>query len=158
MNFGQNVKKLRQNSETSNVGTKWTPEEESKLLEETENKTPLEHIAKNHKRTIGGIESHLCLMAYDFVKNGDLTLEEASDMVNIDKVSLKRSFIKMDSVKAARSQQKIPKVITTTQNQVTCSDKYIEILVEIRDLLKILTNKLLICTWFFYFYLSKKRW
>lgn len=47
---------LRSNDETSNVGTKWTIEEDAKLVQEiTENKT-YEEIALEHKRTVLGIK------------------------------------------------------------------------------------------------------
>ncbi len=47
---------LRSNDETSNVGTKWTIEEDNRLVEEIiENKT-YEEIALEHKRTVHGIK------------------------------------------------------------------------------------------------------
>jgi hypothetical protein len=50
--FGTRTQELRSNDETSNVGKKWTIEEDIKLLEEfTENKT-YEEIALEHKRTV----------------------------------------------------------------------------------------------------------
>ena len=54
--FGTRMQELRSNDETSNVGKKWTIEEDIKLLEEfTENKT-YEEIALEHKRTVYSIQ------------------------------------------------------------------------------------------------------
>ena len=54
--FGTRMYELRSNDETSNVGKKWTIEEDIKLLEEfTENKT-YEEIALEHKRTVYSIQ------------------------------------------------------------------------------------------------------
>lgn len=54
--LGTRMQELRTNDETSNVGKKWTIEEDIKLLEEfTENKT-YEEIALEHKRTAYSIQ------------------------------------------------------------------------------------------------------
>jgi hypothetical protein len=54
--FGKSMLELRSNDETSNVGTRWTIEEDTKLVQEIiENKT-YEEIALEHKRTVLGIK------------------------------------------------------------------------------------------------------
>ncbi len=54
--FGTNMRELRNYDETSNVGTKWTIEEDDRLAQEfTDNKT-YEEIALEHKRTVYGIQ------------------------------------------------------------------------------------------------------
>ena len=56
LSLGTRMQELRSNDETSNVGKKWTIEEDIKLLEEfTENKT-YEEIALEHKRTAYSIQ------------------------------------------------------------------------------------------------------
>ena len=50
------IKKLKETSETSLAGTIWTPNEEEKLIDSLKNKKELSEIAKEHKRTIGGIK------------------------------------------------------------------------------------------------------
>jgi hypothetical protein len=53
--FGIMMQELRSKEETLNVGTKWTIEEDNKLVQEiTDNKT-YEEIALEHKRTINSI-------------------------------------------------------------------------------------------------------
>ena len=54
--FGTRMQELRTNDETMNVGTKWTIEEDNKLVQEiTDNKT-YEEIALEHKRTVYSIQ------------------------------------------------------------------------------------------------------
>ena len=54
--FGTRMLKMRSVEETMNVGTKWTIEEDNKLVQEiTDNKT-YEEIALEHKRTVYSIQ------------------------------------------------------------------------------------------------------
>ena len=54
--FGTRMLKMRSVEETMNVGTKWTIEEDNKLVQEiTDNKT-YEEIALEHKRTAYSIQ------------------------------------------------------------------------------------------------------
>lgn len=54
--FGTRMLKMRRVEETMNVGTKWTIEEDNKLVQEiTDNKT-YEEIALEHKRTVYSIQ------------------------------------------------------------------------------------------------------
>jgi len=54
--FGKSMLELRSKDENSNVGTRWTIEEDNRLVEEIiENKT-YEEIALEHKRTVHGIQ------------------------------------------------------------------------------------------------------
>jgi len=54
--FGTNMQELRSKEETLNVGTKWTIEEDNKLVQEIANNKAYEEIALEHKRTILGIK------------------------------------------------------------------------------------------------------
>jgi predicted GIY-YIG superfamily endonuclease len=59
----------------SNMGQKWSNEEEILLLEEVNNNIDIEIIAQNHNRTIGGINSRLREIAYKmYLKN--VSIEE----------------------------------------------------------------------------------
>ncbi len=49
----------------ANTGAKWYDEEDKILLEEIANNIDFETIAKNHKRTIGGIHARIKVIAYD---------------------------------------------------------------------------------------------
>ena len=54
--FRTNMQELRSKEETLNVGTKWTIEEDNKLVQEIANNKAYEEIALEHKRTILGIK------------------------------------------------------------------------------------------------------
>lgn len=49
----------------SNMGQKWTDEEENTLLEELESNTSIDTIAETHKRTTGGINARRRQIAYN---------------------------------------------------------------------------------------------
>jgi hypothetical protein len=54
----------------TNIGKKWTTEEENILLDELDKNISIEVIAKTHKRTVGGIISRQRTIAYNmYVKN-----------------------------------------------------------------------------------------
>ena len=54
----------------SNMGQKWSVQEETLLLEELNNNMDVEIIAQRHNRTIGGINSRRQLIAYNmYLKN-----------------------------------------------------------------------------------------
>jgi len=54
--FGTNMQELRSKEETLNVGTKWTIEEDNKLVQEIADNKNYEEIALEHKRTILGVK------------------------------------------------------------------------------------------------------
>ena len=54
--FGTNMRELRNYDETSNVGTKWTIEEDDRLAQEFADNKTYEEIALEHKRTVYGIQ------------------------------------------------------------------------------------------------------
>jgi hypothetical protein len=59
----------------SNMGQKWTDEEETLLLEELNKNTDIETIAQTHNRTIGGINSRRLEISYKmYLKN--VSMEE----------------------------------------------------------------------------------
>jgi hypothetical protein len=73
---------LRCNDETSNVGTKWTIEEDTKLVQEIIDNKTYEEIALEHKRTVLGIKlrviSHIIYPKIkDAVFAADATDEDA---------------------------------------------------------------------------------
>lgn len=64
MNFQVNCKLLRENPETSRVGTSWTAEEDAQLLQELDNSLEINEIAHNHHRTPGAIHARCKVIAY----------------------------------------------------------------------------------------------
>ncbi len=75
---------LKSMEETSNVGKKWTTEEDEKLVQEIKDKKSYEEIALEHKRTITGIKSRVISnIIYPLYKDVD----EEQQEINIQKIS-----------------------------------------------------------------------
>jgi len=64
MNFQASCKALRENPETSRIGTSWTAEEDAQLLQELSNSAEINEIARNHHRTPGAIHARCQVIAY----------------------------------------------------------------------------------------------
>ena len=67
----------------SNMGQKWSDEEETLLLEELNNNIDIEIIAQKHNRTIGGINSRRQEIAYKmYLKN--VSIEKIINKTKLD--------------------------------------------------------------------------
>ncbi len=72
----------------ANIGNKWTEKEENMLLQELNDNLNIAMIAKNHKRTTGGINSRRKEIAYKmYLKN--IPIEEI-----VEKTKLRNDVIK----------------------------------------------------------------
>lgn len=77
----------------SNMGQKWSDEEEILLLEELNNNIDIEIIAQKHDRTIGGINSRRREIAYKmYVKN--VSIEEIIRQTKLDNNSIEETIKK----------------------------------------------------------------
>ena len=77
----------------SNMGEKWSDEEEILLLEELNNNIDIEIIAQKHKRTIGGINSRRQEIAYKmYLKN--VSIEEIIRQTKLDNNSIEETIKK----------------------------------------------------------------
>ena len=75
---------LKSIEETSNVGKKWTIEEDEKLVQEIKDNKPYEEIALEHKRTITGIKSRVISnIIYPIYKD----IDEEQQEINIQEIS-----------------------------------------------------------------------
>ncbi len=115
---------LRSNDETSNVGTKWTIDEDTKLVQEIiENKT-YEEIALEHKRTVLGIKlrviSHIIYPKIKdavFVADAAVATDEDADMealaleYKIDTSLLIRQINKIKMKETVKKEKQKPKPI-----------------------------------------------
>jgi ABC-type lipopolysaccharide export system ATPase subunit len=84
----------------SNMGQKWTDEEEALLLEELYNNIDIETIAQKHNRTIGGIESRRREIAYK------MYLKKMSNCEIIKKTKLDYDSIKQTIEKRQKNNSK----------------------------------------------------
>lgn len=68
----------------SNMGQKWTNEEEKLLLEELSKNIDIKIIAQSHNRTIGGINARRTRIAYKLYSN-NISMEEIILKTKLDK-------------------------------------------------------------------------
>ena len=76
MNFREHIKQLKEQPETAAAGTKWTAIEETQLIDSLSNGKDIDDIAKEHKRTVGGIKSRMKEIAVRMLDNNETSIEE----------------------------------------------------------------------------------
>ena len=77
----------------TNLGKKWTDEEENTLLQELDKNINIENIAQIHNRTIGGIRARQRTIAYNmYVKKA--SIEEIIIKTKLDKEQLMKIITK----------------------------------------------------------------
>lgn len=90
---------LKEKEETSNVGKKWTTEEDEKLVKEIKDKKTYEEIALEHKRTITGIKSrvisHIIYPIYKDLQEEEINIQEISNEYKIDAWIIDKKFKQM---------------------------------------------------------------
>ena len=67
----------------SNMGNKWTEEEEAILLEEINSNQEIELISQKHQRTVGGINSRLRLIAYKLYQK-NISIQDIMNQTKLD--------------------------------------------------------------------------
>jgi len=137
-NISEYIKKLKENPETSAVGSKWTKDEENQLLKEIENEISIGDIALAHKRTVGSIKARL----------NDIAMRLLQDGMNIEEVSIKlRIHKEILEIEKERRATKVKVEIEqkNIENQIDDKDKILTVtlLREIRDILLRLEAKLI---------------
>ena len=86
------------NEETSRAGSKWSPEEDEKLVKEFNDKKTFEEIALEHKRNIGGIKSRIIShILYKEYKDGTKTIDDLSKEYNIEIDLLNKYINKLEN-------------------------------------------------------------
>ena len=100
----------------SNMGQKWSNDEEVLLLEELNNNMDIEEIAQKHNRTIGGINERRKNIAYKMhLKNA--STEEIIKQTKLDYESIKQTIEK----KQQKEKQTTGKIKTTQIDNVLIS-------------------------------------
>lgn len=135
----------------SNIGIKWTSEEEDTLLHEIESNLSLEKIAFNHKRSVSGIVHRLRHLGACFVENG-MSISDACAKVRISYSELERKVKTQKSINNKRmnvvnneecvhdNSEIIMHQILHGNTNVN-NNTYLEVLCEIRDLLRVIADK-----------------
>ena len=137
--IGLSTKLLRENPETAKAGKKWLPEEDEELIQQATSKMDLAEIATAHQRTERGVKLRIMMHAIAHMNAQNKTIEDAADHFNItvddlteyQRRSEQKKQQKQDEQQASSSQPK----------ESRPKDKYMDILTEIRDLLKVIAEK-----------------
>jgi hypothetical protein len=99
----------------SNMGQKWSYEEEILLLEELNNNIDIETIAQKHSRTIGGINSRRQEIAYKMhLKN--MSTEEIIKQTKLDFDCITQTIKKRQKIKTTEIDKLL--IVTELQNDV----------------------------------------
>ena len=122
---------LRENPDTARAGMPWTTEEDAELMERVTSKMDMENIAKAHNRTISGIRSRIMTNAMKMMETNNMSMEDVSKHV---RVPLEELLAHKQKQKRGKPKDGIPKTSSHPINMQ--DDKYMQILIEIRDLLK----------------------
>jgi hypothetical protein len=115
----------------SNMGQKWTNEEETLLLDELNNNEDIEVIAKKHNRTIGGINCRCKDIAYKmYLKN--MSTEEIMRKTKLDYNSIKQIIEKKQNYNSKNIK---PTQIDNVLISIHKSD-YIELQKDVKEMKK----------------------
>jgi response regulator of citrate/malate metabolism len=119
--FQEMLKVQRENEETARAGLKWEQEELDQLMAMVADKVSTVDIAKSLQRTEGSIRTRLILNGITKMESDNITMEEASEYINIPVADIKE-YLDKKSLRDERRQKKAasPK----TPNNVTNADIY----------------------------------
>ena len=114
----------------TNMGQKWTDEEENTLLQEFDKNINIEIIAQTHNRTIGGIRGRQRTIAYNmYVKK--VSIEEIIRKTKLDKEQI------METITRKENPQKKVKITLEPKiepKKVSLENEIIEMRSEIKEL------------------------
>ena len=116
-------------STDSRVGHPWSAEEDAKLLEQISNKQDISLIAESHQRTVRGIKLRLVHHAIQLIDKGVFQIETAASYFGISRLDIEDQRAK---------KTKEHRLTAFKERQPEYHEKYLELLTDIRDTLKIL--------------------
>lgn len=94
------------------LGQPWKEDEVVKLLTSIQKKKSVEEIAKEHDRTVGGINAYIRKLAVDYHMNDNRTMEEIQKYTGLTKEQIE------DAIKKNKSKAAIKKSSETTEHKV----------------------------------------
>ena len=114
----------------TNMGQKWTDEEENTLLQELDKNINIEIIAQTHNRTIGGIRGRQRTIAYNmYVK--DASIEEIIIKTKLDKEQIMETITRKENPQKKVKITQEPKI---KPKKVSLENEIIEMRSEIKEL------------------------
>jgi hypothetical protein len=117
-------------------GKIWDEKEENFVLKRVHEKATFETIANEVQRTIGGVHSHLKELAYRFIENEGKLIEEASELTGLTIQDIQDHIERKNIAKRIREQKGL--IYSKEQDYPIQEESLIDLVKEIRDLLKIL--------------------
>jgi hypothetical protein len=111
----------------SNVGQKWSDEEEQKLLEELKKNMDIELIAKIHNRTTGGINARCKEIAYKLYSN-NRSMEEIIVKTKLDEDQI------IETIKKRQNNPKKCKTITESKTLFSIESEIYEMKNDIKEI------------------------
>jgi predicted site-specific integrase-resolvase len=127
----QSMQKMREIPETASVGNMWTVKEEQQLIESLSGDKSIDDIAKEHKRTPGGIKSRINFMAVNMLEKKEKSIDDVCAIFRLAKHELEYRQAKFASKK-----EKAKQVNDTDETQI-------DVLKDIREILLRMEVKLL---------------
>ena len=94
------------------MGEKWGSDEITKLLSSIENKTSIEDIAKEHRRTVGGINTRRRCLAVDYWFNEKKSKDEIMRITGLTLADID------DAIKRKESALRLKKIIEENKNEI----------------------------------------
>lgn len=128
MSIREHIKQLKEQPETAAVGNRWTPEEETRLIDSLGQGKDIDEIAKDHKRTTGGIKCRMKEIAVRMIENDGKSVEEVCMTLRLTLEDIE------DAQKKRNKQTTVPKPKLETE---------LDVLKDIRSLLVRIEAKLL---------------
>jgi reverse gyrase len=114
----------------TNMGQKWTDEEENTLLQELDKNINIEIIAQTHNRTIGGIRGRQRTIAYNmYVKK--VSIEEIIIKTKLDKEQIMETITRKENPQKKVKITQEPKI---EPKKVSLENELIEMRSEIKEL------------------------
>lgn len=114
----------------TNMGQKWTDEEENTLLQELDKNINIEIIAQTHNRTIGGIRGRQRTIAYNmYVKK--VSIEEIIRKTKLDKEQIMETITRKENPQKKVKITQEPKI---EPKKVSLENEIIEMRSEIKEL------------------------
>ena len=131
MNIRENIQKLKDQPETSAVGSKWTEDEEKLLIKSISEDKLIDDIAKEHKRTSGGIRSRLRVIAVRMIETEGKTIEEVSTILRMTPEEIEDAKNKRENMHKIK-----------TKTSTNKSETELDVLKDIREILLRMEAKL----------------
>ena len=118
----------------TNMGQKWTDEEENTLLQELDKNINIEIIAQTHNRTIGGIRGRQRTIAYNmYVKK--VSIEEIIRKTKLDKEQIMETITRKENPQKKVKITQEPKIEPKIEpKKVSLENEIIEMRSEIKEL------------------------